>query len=136
MKIPLRTYINYENDIRKEGSIKYKYILDNLSKYGYVDEHNGILTIDTIRGLCLSIFNKYDVEYCYLFGSYAKGSANEDSDVDLLISTKVTGLEFFELVEDLRSNLKKEVDLIDTKQLKDNLKLTNEILSDGIKIYG
>ena len=45
-------------------------------------------------------------------------------------------MKFYELVEDLREALKKEVDLLNLEQLKDNLELVNEILKDGIKVYG
>jgi DNA-binding XRE family transcriptional regulator len=39
--IPLRTYINYENDPSKEGSIKYNHIIQKLQEYSLVDEtHN------------------------------------------------------------------------------------------------
>jgi hypothetical protein len=40
------------------------------------------------------------------------------------------------LVETLREELKKKVDVLDIKQLNNNLVLTKEILKDGIKIYG
>jgi predicted nucleotidyltransferase len=76
------------------------------------------------------------VEYCYLFGSYAKGTASEKSDVDLLVHTKLTGMSFFGLVEELREGLKKKVDVLDQKQIVNNFELVNEILKDGIKIYG
>lgn len=71
-----------------------------------------------------------------MFGSYAKGKAKPDSDVDLLISSNIKGLQFFALVEDLRNALHKKVDALDIKQLNNNPDLTNEILKDGIKIYG
>ena len=74
--------------------------------------------------------------YCYLFGSYAKGKATPVSDVDLLISTGLTGLKFYGLVEDIRTALHKKVDVLDVNQLNDNIKLINEILKDGVKIYG
>lgn len=45
-------------------------------------------------------------------------------------------MKFYELVEELREALKKEVDLLNLEQLKDNLELVNEILKDGIKVYG
>ena len=45
-------------------------------------------------------------------------------------------MKFYELVEDLREALKKEVDLLNLEQLKYNLELVNEILKDGIKVYG
>ena len=83
-----------------------------------------------------NIFKEYRVEYCYLFGSYAKGNATEKSDVDLLVSTEITGMKFFELVEVLREKLKKKVDILNQNQIKDNFTLVNEILKDGIKIYG
>ena len=134
--VPLRTYTNYETDPSKQTSIKYKYMLEKLYAYGYVDEENGILTPDEIRDCCAHVFSKHSVDYCYLFGSYAKGKATPTSDVDLLISTTVTGLQFFDLVEELREKLKKKVDVLDHRQLTGNLVLMNEILKDGIKIYG
>ena len=63
----------------------------------------------------------YDVNFCYLFGSYAKGKETPMSDEDLLISANVKGLKFYGLVEELRTTLKKKVDVLDINQLKDNL---------------
>ena len=73
---------------------------------------------------------------CYLFGSYAKGDANPKSDIDLLISVNASGLQFFEIVERLREKLKKKIDLLDAKELEKNIPLVEEILKDGVKIYG
>jgi predicted nucleotidyltransferase len=134
--VPLRTYINYENDIAKQGTIKYNYMLETLSSYGYIDEQNGVLTIEKIKNICGEVFKDYEVEYCYLFGSYAKGKATGQSDVDLLIATPLNGLNFFEMVELLREKLCKKVDALHQTQLNNNLALTQEILKDGIKIYG
>jgi len=134
--VPLRTYSNYENDVKKQTSIKYKYIIDKLYTYGYVDEEHGILSIDIIKETCIKVLSKYPIEYCYLFGSYAKGNATPKSDVDLLINTTLSGLKFFGLVEELREQLHKKVDVLDQKQIENNFELTNEILKDGIKIYG
>ena len=134
--VPLRTYSNYENDPAKQTSIKYKYIIEKLLEYGYVDEEHGILSVDQIKEACIGVLSNYSVEYCYLFGSYAKGKATPSSDVDLLVCTSASGLEFYGLVEDLRAKLKKKVDVLDQKQIAANFALTNEILKDGIKIYG
>ena len=134
--VPLRTYSDYENNPKKQTSVKYKYMLEKIYTYGYLDEENGILTIEEIKNICTKILSKYSVDYCYLFGSYAKGKAIPSSDVDLLIGTTISGLKFYGLVEELREALKKKVDLLDQKQLKENFDLTNEILKDGIKIYG
>ena len=57
-------------------------------------------------------------------------------NVDLLISTRVSGLKFYGLVEEIRAALHKKVDVLNMEQLMDNPELTKEILKDGIKIYG
>ena len=134
--ISLRSYISYENDEKKVGSPKYRFLLQELEKINAVDEEHGILKVDDIVAVCGSIFSEYDVEYCYLFGSYAKNRATGSSDVDLLISTKTTGLKYYELVERLRENLHKKVDLLDYKQLLNNEELLNDVLKEGIRIYG
>lgn len=134
--VPLRTYCNYEKDVKKQASVKYKYILETLYSYGYVDEETGILTLEKIREICTDILSKYPVEYCYLFGSYAKGKAVGTSDVDLLIYTTLSGISFYGLVEELRVGLKKKVDVLNQTQMLNNFELVNEILKDGIKIYG
>ena len=48
----------------------------------------------------------------------------------------IKGLKYYGLVEEIRTVLHKKVDVLDIAQLKDNFELTQEILKDGIKIYG
>ena len=134
--ISLRSYKSYENDPSKVDTIKYKYLIDVLNKYGFVDESHGILTIAKIQEIVTDTLSRFKVEYCYLFGSYAKGKAKEDSDVDLLVATDITGMDFFGLAETLRENLHKKVDLLNLDQLGNNRELLNDILKDGIRIYG
>ncbi len=134
--ISLRSYKSYENDKEKQNTIKYNYIVEQLSKINQIDEETGILEVEDIIRKCSKVFEKYEVSFCYLFGSYAKGKATQVSDVDLLISTNVKGLKFYGLVEEIRASLHKKVDVLDMNQLKDNIELTEEIFKDGIKIYG
>ena len=134
--IPLRTYVRYENNPDAEGSLKYQYLFQEISQFGFVDENHGVLSKDDIVRSCNLVFQTYPVEYCYLFGSYAKGLASETSDVDLLLRTDTTGIKFYGLVERLREALKKNVDVLEVRQLTNNPELINEILRDGVKIYG
>ena len=76
------------------------------------------------------------IEFCFLFGSYAKGYAKENSDVDLCVSTSLTGLKFVGLSESIRNVLHKKIDLVRFSNLTNNIELINEIMKDGIKIYG
>lgn len=134
--ISLRSYKSYENDEEKRDTIKYNYIVEQLSKINYIDEETGILELEDIVRKCTEVFERYEVSFCYLFGSYAKGKATQTSDVDLLISANVKGLKFYGLVEEIRTALHKKVDVLDMNQLKENIELTEEIFKDGIKIYG
>lgn len=134
--ISLRSYKSYENDKEKRDTIKYNYIVEQLSKINHIDEETGIVELEDIVIKCSKVFERYEVNFCYLFGSYAKGKATPTSDVDLLISTNVKGLKFYGLVEEIRTALHKKVDVLDMNQLKDNIQLTEEIFKDGIKIYG
>lgn len=134
--ISLRSFISYENDSSKEGSMKYNYIVSELQKINPIDENHGLLSMKDIKDKCSKVFEKYDVEYCILFGSYAKEKAKETSDVDLLVSSSVKGITFFGMIEELRETLHKKVDVIELSQLANNMDLVSEILKDGIKIYG
>ena len=135
LRVSLRSYKDYENKEKKIDTIKYRYFIDELSKIGFVDEEHGILSLEQIKEAVATVLKDYDVAYCYQFGSYSSGEANEKSDVDIMVKTSVTGLAFFGLAERLRIALGKKVDLLNTEQLEDNLHLTEEILKDGIKIY-
>ena len=134
--ISLRSYNMYENDESKEGTPKYRFLLQELDRISLLDENHGILSIEDIKHICADVFALYHVEFCYLFGSYAKGKATENSDVDLLVSAETSGLAFFEMTERLRESLHKKVDLLDLKQLSNNENLLREVLKEGMKIYG
>ena len=134
--VSLRSYISYENDETKQGSTKYRFLLQEIKKIDPLDEEHGILEIKDIRDICSKVFSEYSVDFCYLFGSYAKGNATGTSDVDLLIATNITGLRYYELTERLREALHKKVDLIEVKQLLNNEVLLKEVMKEGIRIYG
>ncbi len=134
--ISLRSYQSYESVQAKQTSYKYQYIYDSLAKINPIDEDHGVLDIEYIRKKLNPILKAYNVKFCYLFGSYAKGKATPSSDVDLLVATSLSGLRFYGFVEDIRNILNKRVDVLDSEQLRDNYELTMEVLKDGVKIYG
>lgn len=133
--VSLRSYKDYENEESKVGTLKYNYMLQLLENYIELDEEHGVLTIEDIKLGCKSILEEYEVKYCILFGSYSKGTATELSDVDLLISTEITGIRFFGIAERLRKMLHKKIDLLEVRQLSNNQQLLDDILRDGIKVY-
>ena len=50
--VPVRTYVRYETDEGRAGTLKYRYMLETLQKYGVIDEEHGLLTVDKIKSVC------------------------------------------------------------------------------------
>lgn len=56
---------------------------------------------------------KYPIKSLGIFGSYVRGTANETSDLDILVQfDKPIGLDFVVLAEELETLLKIKVDLV------------------------
>lgn len=139
LNIPERTYRRYEKDEEYGSEIKRRMFIELLNEHCEITEEKGLLTIEQIKEKVTNLFEteyKGKIDFCYLFGSYAKGLAHEKSDVDLYVSSSLTGLRFVGLIERLRQTLHKKVDLIRSSELNNNVELTNEIMKGGIKIYG
>ena len=132
LSIPFRTYCRYEDQPQYEGTFKYNQMMSVLNEKAT----SMILKIDTIKEVVSNICSKYKVNACYLFGSYAKGKARSDSDIDLMIVSELEGIEYYQLLGDLENRLKKKIDLIRLETAIQNVKLMNEILKEGVKIYG
>lgn len=94
-----------------------------------------VYSISEIREIVAPIAQKYGVERVYLFGSYAKGTANPNSDVDLRIERgSLRGLFALSgLRIDLEEGLNKEVDLLTTGSL--DKEFLNRIKNDEVLIY-
>lgn len=139
LEMPLRTYIRYEQDNKYGNNLKREMMMVRLHDKYEITEEKGLLNVAFIKSELVNLFaSQYQgkVDFCYLFGSYAKGYATEKSDVDLCISTSLTGFDFVGISEHIRKILFKKIDLVRFDTLKDNLELINEIMKDGIKIYG
>lgn len=100
--------------------------------------------ITQIKELTKPIFEKYGVEKAYVFGSYARGDYNENSDIDIIIVAKniKSLLIIGAILEALKQTLQKEVDLIEEECFEeDNMEDFEQEFYDNIKkervvIYG
>lgn len=77
--------------------------------------------------------NKYGIKNAGVFGSYARGEQNENSDVDILIEPpKDIGLGFVTISLELEDKLKRKVDLLTYRSI--NTLLRKNILAEEVKI--
>lgn len=74
-----------------------------------------IFTLEYIAAVVKPLAKKYHVKAMYLFGSYARGDADEHSDLDFIVyideGFKLTNV--FALGEEMREALQKNVDIFE-----------------------
>jgi len=105
-----------------------------------------IYSIEKLKELIAPVAIKHSLPAVYLFGSYAKGEATEDSDVDILVDKTGTALKGMfamgGLYNDLHEAVGKPIDLVTTSALEQKCTkertpwLVESLYSERIKIYG
>ncbi len=95
-----------------------------------------IFTIENIVSLVKPIAQKYQVDQIYLFGSYARGEAGIDSDLDFLVygGEKFKLTMIFALAEDLREVLEKKVDVFEIHEINPNSEFYNTIMKERLLV--
>jgi predicted nucleotidyltransferase len=100
-----------------------------------------IYTIEEIKEKIRPIAEKYNLPAVYLFGSYARGEADEKSDIDICIDrsgTDIIGM--FRLggvYDDLDQSFDKSVDMVTTDVLVDSRdkRFVGNLKKDMVNIY-
>ena len=107
--------------------------------------NNKVYTIDEIKNIVAPIAKAYGVQRVFLFGSYARGEAREDSDIDLLVDTSGTNLRSLlslgALYCDLEAALQKPIDLITVSALEQRAQMPSEemfretVMKEKLNVY-
>lgn len=90
--------------------------------------------IEKNRKDILSIARKHGALNVKLFGSLAKGTANEESDVDILVSME-PGSSLFDIIaikQDLEDLLKRKVDVVTENSISSYIR--EEVLKEAINL--
>ena len=90
-----------------------------------------VLTQENIKQVVRDYFKDKPVKKVYLFGSYARGEANADSDVDLIVDIddtdkRISLFDFIKLQLGIESALNKKVDLVETHLFFPRIKIQAE----------
>ncbi len=80
--------------------------------------------INEIKKTIIPIAYSYGVKRLYLFGSYAKGTANEKSDIDLLVEKgkPMSLLKLSGMRQKVQEALNLSVDLVTTAGIEDDFR--------------
>ena len=104
-----------------------------------------IYTLKEIQERVAPIIGKYRIPAMYLFGSYARGEAREESDLDFLVDT--TGTELTSLLKlgmlycDLEAAFEKEIDIITVgvimqePAMPSDMDFKNTILNERVQLH-
>lgn len=91
-------------------------------------------SVEEIKAIVSALARQYGADRIYLFGSYARGDANADSDIDLRIDKgSIRGLQLGGLAADLEDALGMPVDLVPTGSL--DTKFLKSISEDEVLLY-
>ena len=104
--------------------------------YGNRIMEKRVYTIDEISNIVKPIAKSYGVGRLSLFGSYARGDATEDSDIDFRIIEDGALRGFVRLAgfhRELEESLHTHVDVIPTDALSESF--LNEIISEEVIVY-
>jgi hypothetical protein len=95
-----------------------------------------ILTISQIKEIIKPIAIKYHVKEIYLFGSYARGEATVESDLDFLVfggnSFKLTMI--FALAEELRDVFQKDIDVFEIHEVNQESAFFDTIMKERLLV--
>ena len=132
-------YKMYQFRVKKEETNVIEFLdqVENKNQYlvSLVENDLNVYSLKQLKALIKPIFQKYEINEIYLFGSYARGEATKDSDVDIYCSKgNVRSLiDQGRLIDELKAVLNKEVDIVfDTSEINDYFK--TQIMEDMIKL--
>jgi len=95
-----------------------------------------VYTVEKIKDIVKPIADKYNVQSIYLFGSYARGEANENSDLDFLVfggdKFKLTNI--FALAEELRSAFQIQVDVFEINEINADSDFYSTIMNERLSV--
>ncbi len=92
------------------------------------------MTISFISSEFIPVLKEFNITKASLFGSYARGEQNENSDVDLLIDTngKLNLFDILRLENKLKETIARKVDIVEYNAIKSSIR--EQVLKEAIQI--
>lgn len=123
------------NDLDDESKLRVLQLADTILEEKGLPPVRDVLDIEDIKKAVIQYCTKYPIKQIGLFGSYARGDADEDSDIDLIVEfeDKVSLMKVLGLKTRLEADLSKRVDLLEPDSV--DADLANEIAKSMVVLY-
>ena len=159
-KAQLKAITKYDKNHTRSVMLKFNTVndadilskLDNTSnKQGYIKEllradlrgNEDVLSIENIGYLIRPVIQRYKIEKVYLFGSYARGEATSQSDVNLLVEGgEISGIDDYLIIkQELQDRIGRGVDIVMGEAVRNNgfrsgKRFMDHFERDKVLIYG
>ena len=100
------------------------------------NDMNTTLSLNEIVNIVKPIADKYRIREIYLFGSYARNEATNESDFDFLVyggdNFKLTSI--FAFSEELRRAFMKDVDVFEIHELNQDSEFYKNVMKDKVLV--
>ena len=95
-----------------------------------------VYTVDELKEKLASVFEEKPIYKAILFGSYANGEADSESDVDIIIDSRkeLTGFNFFGVMGNAEDVIGKRVDMYDVREIGSQSPIYR-FIKEGVVIY-
>jgi len=96
-----------------------------------------LYTVEEIKEKLTPIFEENGVIKAFLFGSYAKGEATEESDVDIVayVDESMSILDFCGIADDAINKLGKKIDFLYGDDVIIGGRIDTELKKEGVILY-
>ena len=91
-----------------------------------------VLSIEKIKSDAVDLVSKYEIKKITLFGSYAEGTATDQSDIDVMVEFNSSAVSLFvisQLKYELEEKYGKEVDVIHGPLVEGAMIKPNKVVS-------
>ena len=96
-----------------------------------------VLTHEEIRVMIASAVQRHPVKRVVMFGSYARGTATDESDLDIMIDSEnmLEGFDYFGIVGTLVKKSPIAIDILEASEIDKNSIFYKNIQRDGVVVY-
>lgn len=96
----------------------------------------GVMSRGELETIIRELLHKYHAEYALLFGSYARGEATADSDIDVIVfgGEHFRARDIFAFGEELRQRTNKDVDAFEIREVNVGTPFYEAVMEEGVRI--